>query len=68
MFINLKGYTCLHVAYIFKHGDLAPILKTYGAEGLIDYSGKQAIEYSGKQDDLENFSLSRPINFDITGI
>lgn len=57
------GYTCLHIAYIFKHGDLAPILKTYGAEGLIDYSGKQAIEYSGKQQDLENFSLSRPLSF-----
>lgn len=57
------GYTCLHIAYIFKHGDLAPILKTYGAEGLIDYSGKQAIEYSGKQNDFENYSLSRPQSF-----
>lgn len=59
------GYTCLHIAYIFKHGDLAPLLKAYGAEGLIDYSGKQAIEYSGKND-AENFNLSRPQSFDIS--
>lgn len=56
------GYTCLHIAYIFKHGDLAPILKTYGAEGLIDYSGKQAIDYSEKQEN----QFSRPQSYEIS--
>jgi len=51
------GYTCLHIAYIFKHGDLAPILKLYGAEGLIDYSGRQAIDYSKPQ----SFNMTDPV-------
>lgn len=57
IFLNKKGYTCLHIAYIFKHGsDLVSILKRYGAEGLVDYSGKQALEYSKS---MQNTSVTQ---------
>ena len=35
-----------------------------GAEGLIDYSGKQAIDYSEKQEN----QFSRPQSYEISGI
>ena len=47
LFIYIKkGYTCLHVAYIYGHSELVSILKTYGAEGYTDYSGKNGLDYS----------------------
>ncbi|CAF0872012.1 unnamed protein product [Brachionus calyciflorus] len=40
------GYTCLHIAYMFNHSELVPYLKTYGAEALTDFNGKNGIDYS----------------------
>ncbi|RNA09480.1 hypothetical protein BpHYR1_019057, partial [Brachionus plicatilis] len=48
------GYTCLHIAYMYNHSELVPYLKTYGAEALTDYNGKNGIDYSHAQSHFEH--------------